>query len=100
MTTKVFELFRVSKITNFLTSSHLRSSKILLYKNIKKIIKIIIIKKYYKKNIIIKKKFFRHIKEKLFLSKHIIMINLTKYKLKLIAGNRGIKIKKVIKNHQ
>ena len=99
MTTKVFELFRVSKITNFLTSSHLRSSKI-LYKNIRKIIKIIIIKKYYKKNIIIKKKIFRHIKEKLFLSKHIIMINLTKYKLKLIAGNRGIKIKKVIKNHQ
>ena len=26
-----------------------------------------------------------------FLSKHIIMIKLTKYELKLIAGNRGIK---------
>ena len=25
------------------------------------------------------------------MSKHIIMINLTKYELKLIAGNRGIK---------
>ena len=29
--------------------------------------------------------------KKNFLSKHIIMINLTKYELKLIAGNRGIK---------
>ena len=25
------------------------------------------------------------------MSKHLIMINLTKYELKLIAGNRGIK---------
>ena len=33
-------------------------------------------------------------KKKIFLSKHIIMINLTKYELKQIMGNRGIK------NHQ
>ena len=31
------------------------------------------------------------IKKKNSLSKHIIMINLTKYEPKLIAGNRGIK---------
>ena len=41
-----------------------------------------------------------------FLSKHIIMINLTEYQLKLITGNRDIKKlpkcvkKKVIKNSQ
>ena len=41
----------------------------LLYKNIRKIIKIIIIKKYYKKNIIIKKKNFQTYKRKTFFVK-------------------------------
>ena len=44
-----------------------------------------------KKNIIIKKKFSDTHKKKKILSKDIIMTNLTKYELKLIAWNRGIK---------
>ena len=48
----------------------------------------IIIKNYYKNYF---KKIFQSHEKKKNLSKHIIMINLTKYELKLIAGNRGIK---------
>ena len=51
----------------------------------------IIIKKYYKKNIIIMKKFFSDThKIFFFLSKHIIMVNLTTHELRLMAGKRGI----------
>ena len=51
----------------------------------------IIIKKYYKKNIIITKKFFSDtLKKNFFLSKHIIMVNLTTHELRLMAGKRGI----------
>ena len=51
-------------------------------------------KNYYKRIIgknYYKKKFFRHITKKSFLSKHIIMVNLITYKLRLIAGKSGIK---------
>ena len=65
---------------------------LLLYK-IKE--KIIIIKEFSEKITIIKhyylKKNFRTHKIFFFLSKHIIMVNLTTYELKLIAGKRGIK---------
>ena len=43
-------------------------------------------KKYYHKE----KNFFRRINN-FFLSKHIIMVNLTTHQLRLIAGKRGIK---------
>ena len=52
----------------------------------------IIKKNMIKKIYLYKKKKFRHRKENFFLlSKHIIMINLTTYELKLIAGEKGIK---------
>ena len=41
--------------------------------------------------IVIKKNFSRHIKKKIFLSKHIIMVNLTTQELRLIAEKKNIK---------
>ena len=75
MTTKHFNMFKVSKITS-VRSSHLRS-KVLK----KRISEIIIITKGIKATII---------KKKFFLSNYIKMVKLAEYELKLIAKNRGI----------
>ena len=76
------------------TKSYKEYYKKIVIKNLQKIKKYKKYKKYiYKKRYIkkYKKNFFKHIKKIFFLSMHIIMENLTTYKLRLIAEKRNIK---------